>query len=236
MATTLRSIRTDALLRLGDPDQDVWKTNEEINDYIKEAYDRFIFLTRFLWKSATLADVATTAVTTLPADFLFLDRATWNHGTLIALKSLELAARDETFETRTGEPQAYTLDGDGVLGFRKYPAPSVNGSGDNDTRIEYFYRPADLSSDTTALQIPDVYAKVVRHYVLARALEREGPGQDEKLSQHFMSRFEEGVKRAIERTRRAESRRMPSIGARAVRRRKLSDMEPNIPSVLTGFP
>ncbi len=65
-------------------------------------------------------------------------------------------------------------------------------------RIEYRRRGKTLS-DEQPFEIPDRYTTYVRHYVLARALEREGPGQDLKLSAHFDARFQAGIARMLKR-------------------------------------
>ncbi len=65
-------------------------------------------------------------------------------------------------------------------------------------RIEYRRRGKTLS-DEQPFEIPDRYTVYVRHYVLARALEREGPGQDLKLSAHFDARFQAGLARMLKR-------------------------------------
>ncbi len=65
-------------------------------------------------------------------------------------------------------------------------------------RIEYRRRGKELSEEQP-FEIPDRYTTYLRHYVLARALEREGPGQDLVLSAHFQSRWEAGIARMMKR-------------------------------------
>ncbi len=65
-------------------------------------------------------------------------------------------------------------------------------------RIEYRRRGKTLSTEQP-FEIPDRYTTYIRHYVLARALEREGPGQDLKLSAHFDARFQAGIARMLKR-------------------------------------
>ncbi len=65
-------------------------------------------------------------------------------------------------------------------------------------RIEYRRRGKTLSDDQP-FEIPHRYTTYVRHYVLARALEREGPGQDLKLAAHFDARFQAGIARMLKR-------------------------------------
>jgi hypothetical protein len=48
-------------------------------------------------------------------------------------------------------------------------------------------------------EIPERYQSYVRHYAQARALEREGEGQDLALAAHYQSRYEAGIKRMLKR-------------------------------------
>ncbi len=48
-------------------------------------------------------------------------------------------------------------------------------------------------------EIPERYQTYVRHYAQARALEREGEGQDLALAAHYQSRYEAGIKRMLRR-------------------------------------
>lgn len=81
---------------------------------------------------------------------------------------------------------------------------------ENNTRLEYVRRGHDLSVE--GFELPDWYTTYVRHYALAKALERDGPGQDMKLAQHFTARFSEGVARLKTRTEAAQSFRLRSMG------------------------
>ena len=48
-------------------------------------------------------------------------------------------------------------------------------------------------------EIPDRYVLYIRHYAEARALEREGEGQDLELAQHYQQRYEAGIQRILKR-------------------------------------
>ncbi len=78
-------------------------------------------------------------------------------------------------------------------------------------RIEY-RRHGKVLSDTQPFEIPDRYTKYVRHYVLARALEREGPGQDLILSAHFQARWEAGIARMLKRKSAMEFQKAQVMG------------------------
>ncbi len=64
----------------------------------------------------------------------------------------------------------------------------------NVVRIEYRRRGATLTT-TEPFEIADRYAAYVRHYAQARALEREGHGQDLALAKNFDERYEAGILR-----------------------------------------
>ena len=50
-------------------------------------------------------------------------------------------------------------------------------------------------------------------YAQAKALEREGPGQDLKLAQHFTGRFGDGVSRMVLRLSENKRSRLSQIGS-----------------------
>lgn len=81
---------------------------------------------------------------------------------------------------------------------------------DNNTRLEYIRRGHDLARE--GFELPDWYVTYVRHYAIAKALERDGPGQDMKLSQHFSQRFMDGVERIIQRRNANNAFRIRSMG------------------------
>jgi hypothetical protein len=231
MATSITDLRVSVLLRLGDPASDVWSTGE-IEDYIKEGYRDFLHRGQFFWLQATLGDVASQALYTLPSDLVYLERATWNKGTMIPLRTHDLAAKDPDFLTATGEPRAFSLDGDGVVSLRKFPIPTVNGAGDLDTKIEYI---AQAPAAFTHLTMPEHYVTHVRHYAMARALKRESAGQDLVLSKHFMSRYNLGLNRSIARRNRTLSWSGPIAGKRRSRDRRMRFARVNIPDTITGY-
>jgi hypothetical protein len=64
--------------------------------------------------------------------------------------------------------------------------------------MRYEYRRRG-TGDCTELEIPARYQTYVRHYAQARALEREGDGQDLELAAHYQARYEAGVARMLKR-------------------------------------
>lgn len=76
-------------------------------------------------------------------------------------------------------------------------APTRLHPEDNNTRIEYTRLGRDL--DGHEFEIPNSYIKYIVFGACARALRRDGPGQDLNLAQHYESRFETGVERMVDR-------------------------------------
>ncbi len=87
-------------------------------------------------------------------------------------------------------------------------------------KIEY-QRHGKTLSDTIPFEIPNRYVTYIRHYVLARCLEHEGPGQDLALAAHFDSRWTAGIER-VKRRRNAMSYQKSMVmgGATSVRGQK----------------
>ena len=79
----------------------------------------------------------------------------------------------------------------------------------NNVRLEYRRRGAALSA-MQPFEIADRYTVYVRHYAQARALSREGPGQELELSAHFSARYEAGIARMLKR-RQAVQFQMSSV-------------------------
>jgi len=88
------------------------------------------------------------------------------------------------------------------------------------TRIEFTRRGESLEASDSEFEFPDRYVKYVRFFSLSRALERESPGQDLKLSGHYMDRFEEGVKRILDRKTRVATQAPLRMGGGPTPRRE----------------
>jgi hypothetical protein len=78
-------------------------------------------------------------------------------------------------------------------------------------RVEVYRKGNDLRN--YEFEIPDRYIRYVIHYVKHKALEREGTGQDLKLSKHFGDRFAQGVERLKNRTQMTLRARVGQLGA-----------------------
>lgn len=83
-------------------------------------------------------------------------------------------------------------------------------------RMEYRRRGAELT-DSQPFEIPDRYTVYVRHYAQARALEREGDGQDLELAAHYDARYKAGVQRMLKRKQAVQFQRKYVIGGNADR-------------------
>jgi hypothetical protein len=72
----------------------------------------------------------------------------------------------------------------------------------NNTRVEISRLNRDLSE--YGYEIPTNYVKYVEYWAMARALKRDGDGQNLKMSKHYEDRFEIGVGRIRERLESAQ--------------------------------
>lgn len=82
---------------------------------------------------------------------------------------------------------------------------------DADFRIDYFRRGQNLAT-YGLFEIPDQYTKLLRFYALHRCYEREGDGQDLKMSQHYLQRYTAGSARLIRRADIAKKMRQFVMG------------------------
>jgi hypothetical protein len=80
------------------------------------------------------------------------------------------------------------------------------------TRIEFFRRGSAVVSDNDAFELPDLYVKYLRHFAMHKAMEREGTGQDTKLSDHYRQRFDVGIARMKRRISSVLAQRVRVIG------------------------
>ena len=221
MSKTLANLRDDIEVRLGDSTNTIW-SEAELTSYVKEGYDELCMSTEMLWKRSTSAitDVAGTATYSLPSDFYKMDRVTWKNLRIEPWTAREARERNAYYRTVQGNVIAYTIEMDGLSTLRLIYVPTASGS---NTIIEYFRRGATLSADGTALEIPDRYTDYIVWYAMARALEREGKGQDSVMALHFQTRYLEGLARIRKRKSQALSSRIGSFGGRDVQTRPLGD-------------
>lgn len=218
---TLQDVREAAALRLGDSTYAIW-TSAELTMYVKEGQDDLVRRTGLLWKKDTpagLVPVASTGTYTLPTDLVQLERLTYKNLKMFPLTRNQAEAKDPLYRTSTGEIRYYILEGDGIGTVRYVPVPSANGAA-SDISIEYQRRAATLSTDGTSLDIPDRYADYVRHYVMWKAYERNGPGQNLKAAKHYELRYTEGIARILRRKSQTHSARITRLGGSRYGQRK----------------
>lgn len=219
MSKSLLNLRDDVETRLGDTTNTIW-TEAELTAYIKEGYDELCLATEMLWKRSTTAitDVAGTATYSLPSDFHKIDRVTWQNRKIEPWTAREARERNAYYRTIQGTVIAYTIEMDGLSTIRLIYVPATSGS---NTIIEYFRRGATLSLDATQVEIPDRYTAYIVWYALARALERDGAGQDAEMAAHYQSRYVEGVKRIKSRKTAIRRSRIGVMGGGDLSSRKM---------------
>lgn len=209
MSKTLANLRDDTETRLGDTANTIW-AEVELTSYIKEGYDELCLSTLMLWKRIAGALTAGTGTYTMPAEIYKFDRLTYNGIRMVPWTAREARERNAYFQTTQGLPYAYTMEADGLSTIRMIPVPSVTTT--TTLYVEYFRRGAVLSADGTALEIPDRYTDYVVWYAMARALERDGRGQDTELAAHYQGRYLEGLKRIKKRKSQIHSSRIGQMG------------------------
>jgi len=154
----------------------------------------------------------------LPDALIQIERATWDNRRIDPLFSSELENLDAQYHTRTGSPQGYIMDKDGLRILRKVPVPSASASGsDNNFKIEYTRKGTAVSADGDSFELPNRYTKYLRHYACYRCLEREGLGQDMGLAEFYRGRYEAGVGRMFRRKQLFNQRRNVVMGGSSER-------------------
>lgn len=86
----------------------------------------------------------------------------------------------------------------------------------NNVRLEYQRRGADLSVNQ-AFEISDRYVKYIRHFVMWRALSRDGKGQDLQLADHYRLRYAAGVERISRRRQAVQFQKSYRLGGSGTR-------------------
>jgi hypothetical protein len=209
LAKTLANVTTEVETILNDTANTVW-SEAELQSYIKEGFDDLCIQTELLWKrdTTTLASVASQATYTLPSDLYKIERITEDDIKLDPVNPEELEVTDPQYRSLTGTVYGYIVSGDGLGTLRKVRIPSGTAT----CVLEYVRRGATLSTGATALDIPDRHVKYVRFFALGRAYERDGPGQNIKAAEHFMTRFKVGVLRLRKRKSAVHKARVGSLG------------------------
>lgn len=155
----------------------------------------------------------------------------WGEDGLMQLRVWPVAAGDASYDTYSGEWGIETYADDGVTedecGLGGYGLVSEatdefpsGGPWGFEGRLHpelknIVVAVARLGRDPQVypLEIPRSFLKYIAFYAMAQALKHEGPGQDLKLAQHFLDRFEFGVSRMEERLRAIQPERRGQIGS-----------------------
>jgi hypothetical protein len=82
----------------------------------------------------------------------------------------------------------------------------------SNTRVEYI-RHGGYPTRQGRFELPDHYLRFLRFYAMARALARQGPGQDLELAEHYRARYDAGILRAGARMQAMISHRRWQMGA-----------------------
>lgn len=101
------------------------------------------------------------------------------------------------------------------IGTRGFPRRLYSDS--KNFRVEYFRRGKDL--DSNPFEVPDRFVKYVELYAMSLARERDGVGQDKKLSAHFLARYQEGVDRLKRRMQMVMKERIHRMGGGSIQSR-----------------
>ncbi len=217
MSSSRATLRTEVLYRLGDADSAIWSA-AEINGYLDEGHYALCSRTGLIWAQETISVTADTATYDV-SDNARVERVTWDDRRLEPLWAAELESTHPAFEETSGDPDFYVFDGDGMGTIRLVPVPDTNNS--TDLVVEYTKDVGDTAdSGETYSDIPAHYARYLRFFVLFRALERDGEGQDLQLADHYSARYEAGITRISARMAAVRATRRGCIGAIGRRGRK----------------
>lgn len=167
---------------------------------------------------------------------------------LLTIRLVPPARGDATYATVDGSWGTMTFTDDSAVtahlgGFEgfgilrevegAFPAGGLNGSptrqhpDDKNTKVEITRLGRPLRS--YGFEIPDSYVKYCMFWAMYRALQREGPGQNLKLSQHYAARFEVGVARAKTRLRKINKEYTVLMGAMGAEREAFDLGDPQLP-------
>lgn len=106
---------------------------------------------------------------------------------------------------------------DGVECFEDFGILGPIYSDTHAVRVEYRRRGEALSDSQQRFEIAARYITYIRNFAQARALDREGSGQDKELAAFYQSRYEAGVARMLLRQRAMAYQKVSVLGAAAKR-------------------
>lgn len=173
-------------------------TNEQILRWMKDAEDDIVAKVYMRFESFSIAIESGTALYTLNRRIYRPVKLMWKGKEISPYIGREIHATSPQFRTVQGEPTAYQMFGDGVTQLRLIPVPDTSiaeyTTGLYDTNIEnaFIIRAYTFpDTDVDYFQIPDyVYRNLVKCYVLYRAFNSEGIGQNLKAAEFWSSRYD----------------------------------------------
>lgn len=193
------SIWTDEYLELLEQDAE-----QDINQSVACLYHRFCIST-----------TAGVSVTTLPNKVRSIERITWRGKKVWPMNWEDLQSMTphtifvgpgspSNIETSQSRPMWYALHPTNIHDIRFYPTPneSFDGTGDpyspdtGPTCIISCFRNIDTSDPTASLP-SYVDRRTRKAYILWKAFEKEGAGQNLKASQYYMKRYQFLVDRFV---------------------------------------
>ena len=95
-------------------------------------------------------------------------------------------------------------------------------------RVDHYRLGRDLNR--YPFEIPPFFMKFLYYYAMSMALRREGPGQDIKMSDHYMERFQMGVDRLLSYRKDMQRMRMIQMGVGPEGRVGWGIGEPTLPA------
>lgn len=135
---------------------------------------------------------------TLPVSTMGIIQVTWQGKRVYPLYQSEMIELSATYRTEQGEPKFYLISNEGLLNLKFFPVPNVSiaaddsaiyGSGIRDRVIVTAYRWPETQQAT--YHVPDYIARrTVKAFVLWRAFQREGKGQNLKAAQYYKNKYE----------------------------------------------
>lgn len=135
---------------------------------------------------------------TLPVSTMGILQVTWKGKRIYPLYQDEMIDKSAIYRTEQGEPRNYLISNEGLLNLKFFPVPNesiasddsaIYGSGIRDRVIVMAYRWPNTQQAT--YDLPTYIARrTVKAYVLWRAFQREGKGQNLKAAQYYKRKYE----------------------------------------------
>lgn len=148
---------------------------------------------------------------TLPVSTMGLLQVTWKGKKLTPLYQAEMIEKSSIYRTEQGTPRYYLFSNEGLLNIKFFPVPNesiasddsgIYGSDIANRVIVMAYKWP--STQQAEYDIPDYIARrTVKAFVLWRAFQREGKGQNLKAAQYYKNRYDtlitlyKGVKESL---------------------------------------